>query len=72
LLTDTRFKAAVSGAGSSLMLSFYGTDQYITQYEPELGKPWNNLKKWLDVSYPFFKVNRNKNTYIIYGQSGRL
>ncbi len=60
IATDTRFKAAVSGAGSSLMLSFYGTDQYITQYEPELGKPWNNLKKWLDVSYPFFKVKEIK------------
>lgn len=60
IATDTRFKAAVSGAGSSLMLSFYGTDQYITQYEPELGKPWNNLKKWLDLSYPFFKVKEIK------------
>jgi len=60
IATDTRFKAAVSGAGSSLMLSFYGTDQYISQYEPELGKPWNNLKKWLDVSYPFFKVKEIK------------
>jgi len=60
IATDHRFKAAVSGAGSSLMLSFYGTDQYITQYEPELGKPWENLKKWLDVSYPFFKVKEIK------------
>ena len=56
IATDTRFKAAVSGAGSSLMLSFYGTDQYIAQYEPELGKPWENMQKWIDVSYPFFKV----------------
>jgi dipeptidyl aminopeptidase/acylaminoacyl peptidase len=56
IATDKRFKAAVSGAGSSLMLSFYGTDQYISQYEPELGKPWENIQKWLDVSYPFFKV----------------
>jgi dipeptidyl aminopeptidase/acylaminoacyl peptidase len=60
IATDHRFKAAVSGAGSSLMLSFYGTDQYISQYEPELGKPWENIKKWLDVSYPFFKVNQIK------------
>lgn len=60
IATDKRFKAAVSGAGSSLMLSFYGTDQYISQYEPELGKPWENLQKWIDVSYPFFKVNEIK------------
>ncbi|MEI7588141.1 MAG: S9 family peptidase [Chitinophagia bacterium] len=60
IATDTRFKAAVSGAGSSLMLSFYGTDQYIAQYEPELGKPWENMQKWIDVSYPFFKVKEIK------------
>jgi dipeptidyl aminopeptidase/acylaminoacyl peptidase len=60
IATDKRFKAAVSGAGSSLMLSFYGTDMYIQQYEPELGKPWENTQKWLDVSYPFFKVKEIK------------
>jgi dipeptidyl aminopeptidase/acylaminoacyl peptidase len=60
IATDKRFKAAVSGAGGSLMLSFYGTDQYISQYEPELGKPWENLQKWLDISYPFFKVKEIK------------
>lgn len=60
IATDKRFKAAVSGAGSSLMLSFYGTDMYIAQYEPELGKPWENIKKWIDVSYPFFKVKEIK------------
>jgi dipeptidyl aminopeptidase/acylaminoacyl peptidase len=57
---DKRFKAAVSGAGSSLMLSFYGTDMYISQYEPELGKPWENIKKWVDLSYPFFRVKEIK------------
>ena len=60
IATDHRFKAAVSGAGGSLMMSFYGTDQYIAQYEPELGKPWENIQKWLDVSYPFFKVKEIK------------
>lgn len=60
IATDTRFKAAVSGAGSSLQLSLYGSDQYITQYEEELGKPWKNPKKWLDLSYPFFKMDQIK------------
>jgi dipeptidyl aminopeptidase/acylaminoacyl peptidase len=60
IATDTRFKAAVSGAGSSFQLSLYGTDQYITQYEEELGKPWKNPKKWMDLSYPFFKVEQIK------------
>lgn len=60
IATDKRFKAAVSGAGSSLTLSFYGSDQYITQYETELGKPWENQQKWLSLSYPFFKVKQIK------------
>ena len=60
IATDTRFKAAVSGAGSSLQFSMYGSDQYIRQYEEELGKPWKNPKKWMDLSYPFFKVESIK------------
>jgi dipeptidyl aminopeptidase/acylaminoacyl peptidase len=60
IATDTRFKAAASGAGSSLQLSMYGVDQYITQYETELGTPWKNQKKWIDLSYPFFKADKIK------------
>jgi len=60
IASDKRFKAAVSGAGSSLTLSFYGSDQYITQYENELGKPWENQQKWINLSYPFFKVKQIK------------
>ena len=37
---DTRFKAAISGAGSSNQISMYGSDMYITQYEQEIGPPW--------------------------------
>jgi dipeptidyl aminopeptidase/acylaminoacyl peptidase len=60
IATDTRFKAAVSGAGSSLQTSMYGSDHYITQYEEELGKPWKNPQKWMDLSYPFYKVDKIK------------
>lgn len=60
IATDNRFKAAVSGAGSSLQLSLYGSDQYITQYEKELGAPWKNKDKWLALSYPFFKADKIK------------
>lgn len=60
IATDQRFKAAVSGAGSALQLSMYGTDQYITQYETEIGKPWENLDKWLKISYPFLHADRIK------------
>ena len=60
IASDTRFKAAVSGAGSSNQLSLYGVDQYITQYDNELGAPWKNLDTYLKVSYPFLKADRIK------------
>jgi dipeptidyl aminopeptidase/acylaminoacyl peptidase len=58
IATDTRFKAAVSGAGSALQLTMYGLDQYIVQYEQELGPPWRNPDLWLKISYPFFHVDK--------------
>ncbi|MBC7868387.1 MAG: S9 family peptidase, partial [Gloeobacteraceae cyanobacterium ES-bin-316] len=60
IATESRFKAAASGAGSSLQLTMYGTDQYVTQYETELGAPWKNPQKWMDLSYPFFKADKIK------------
>jgi len=57
---DNRFKAAVSGAGSALQTTMYGTDQYVTQYDEELGAPWKNPKKWMDLSYPFLHVTSIK------------
>jgi dipeptidyl aminopeptidase/acylaminoacyl peptidase len=58
IATTTRFKAATSGAGSALQTSMYGTDQYIYQYENELGAPWKNPKLWEKLSYPFYKADR--------------
>lgn len=58
IATNQRFKAASSGAGSALQLSMYGTDQYITQYNNELGPPWKNLDKWIQISYPFLHADR--------------
>ena len=60
IATDQRFKAAVSGAGSALQLSMYGVDQYVTQYETELGVPWKNADKWIKLSYPFFHADKIK------------
>jgi dipeptidyl aminopeptidase/acylaminoacyl peptidase len=58
IATDPRFKAATSGAGSSLQTSMYGSDQYIFQYDTEMGRPWKNPDVWMKVSYPFFKADR--------------
>ncbi len=60
IASDPRIKAAASGAGSALQLSMYGVDEYVSQYEMELGLPWKNLDKWLKVSYPFFKADQIK------------
>ena len=61
IATDpTRFKAAASGAGSSLQLSLFGVDQYISQFENEIGYPWKNVDKYLKLSYPFLKADKIK------------
>ncbi len=62
IASDTRFKAACSGAGSSMQLSLVGVDQYITQFENEIGYPWKdkNLEKYLKLSYPYLKADRIK------------
>lgn len=58
IATTTRFKAAISGAGSALQLSMYGVDEYITQYELELGPPWRSRDLWIKLSYPFFGADK--------------
>jgi len=58
IASDRRFKAAFSGAGSANQLSMYGLDQYILQYDNELGPPWKSTALWLKLSYPFFHADR--------------
>lgn len=60
IATDNRFKAATSGAGVAFTIAFYGTDQYIIQYDHEIGPPWNP-KAWetyVKISYPFLHADR--------------
>jgi len=67
---DTRFRAAISGAGSSNQISMYGSDQYITQYEQEIGPPWKSQDLWIKISYPFFNADRIKTpTLFLVGQN---
>jgi dipeptidyl aminopeptidase/acylaminoacyl peptidase len=58
IASDTRFKAAVSGAGVSNIIGLYGVDQYIREYQQELGAPWSNPEVYAKLSYPFFKADR--------------
>ena len=58
IASDTRFKAAISGAGSANHISLYGHDQYTFLYDNEFGPPWENLDLWVKYSYPFFKAKK--------------
>lgn len=58
IASDTRFKAAVSGAGAANMFGTYGHDQYSREYELELGTPWENTDQYMRVSYPFFNADK--------------
>ena len=62
IASDHRFKGATSGAGTAFTVAFYGTDQYIIQYDHEIGPPWNP-KAWetyQKISYPFLHADRIK------------
>ena len=67
IATDGRFKAATSGAGSALQLSMYGVDEYITQYENEIGPPWKAQDLWIKISYPFFHADRIRTPTLFLG-----
>jgi len=70
IASTTRFKAATSGASMSNALAGYGTDQYIRDYENELGAPWQNLETWTRISYPFLHADRIKTpTLFLCGQN---
>lgn len=58
IASDTRFKAAISGAGSANHISLYGHDQYTFLYDNEFGPPWKNIDLWIRYSYPFFKADK--------------
>jgi dipeptidyl aminopeptidase/acylaminoacyl peptidase len=58
IASDARFKAAISGAGSGDQLATYGSDEYVLEYNAELGPPWRNPALWFKVSYPFLHADR--------------
>ncbi|MGH9393890.1 MAG: alpha/beta hydrolase family protein, partial [Terriglobales bacterium] len=69
IASDTRFKAATDGAGTGFTVSFYGQDQYINQYNYEIGPPWKP-EAWAiyqKISYPFLHADRIKTPTIYFG-----
>jgi dipeptidyl aminopeptidase/acylaminoacyl peptidase len=67
IASDTRFKAAVSGAGSALQSSMYGLDQYIVQWDIEVGQPWKAQDIYIKLSYPFWHADRIKTPTLFLG-----
>ncbi len=69
IASDTRFKGATSGAGTAFTVAFYGTDQYILQYDYEIGPPWQEeaWKTYQKISYPFLHADRIKTPTIFFG-----
>ena len=65
---DQRFKAATSGAGTAFPLGLYGVDQYIMQYDEEIGAPWKvGLDPWIRISYPFLHADQIKTPTLFLG-----
>jgi dipeptidyl aminopeptidase/acylaminoacyl peptidase len=62
IASDPRLKAATCGAGTAFTVAFYGTDQYIIQYDNEIGPPWNpkSWETYVKLSYPFLHADRIK------------
>lgn len=58
IASTNRFKAASSGAGVGNPIGLYGVDEYILQYDNELGPPWKNLQKYIQLGYPFLHADR--------------
>jgi len=69
IAADKRFKAATSGAGTAFTVSFYGTDQYIIQYDHEIGPPWDEAAwaTYQKMSYPFLHADRIKTPTLFLG-----
>lgn len=69
IASDPRFKGATSGAGTAFTVAFYGTDQYILQYDYEIGPPWNpkSWETYQKISYPFLHADRIKTPTIFFG-----
>jgi dipeptidyl aminopeptidase/acylaminoacyl peptidase len=67
IASTTRFKAASSGAGMGNLLGLYGVDEYIQQYENEIGPPWKNVEAYVKLSYPFFHADRIKTPTMFLG-----
>ncbi|HLV95795.1 MAG TPA: S9 family peptidase [Candidatus Acidoferrales bacterium] len=66
IVQTTRFKAAISDAGEFLYITDWGHDQYVREWEMELGLPWENRVLWEKLS-PFNKLANIKTPTLVEG-----
>jgi len=57
----------VAGAHGINALALYGTDQYVSQYDLELGTPWANSALYQRLSYPLFRADRIRTPTLFMG-----
>ena len=67
IASTDEFKAASSGAGTGNLFGMYGVDEYILQYDNEIGPPWKNPEAYIKLSYPFFHAERIKTPTMFMG-----
>ena len=62
IASDPSIKAATCGAGTAFTVALYGVDQYIIQYDNEIGPPWNpkSWETYQKLAYPFLHADRIK------------
>jgi dipeptidyl aminopeptidase/acylaminoacyl peptidase len=58
IASTNEFKAASAGAGMGDPLELYGVDEYVNQYNFELGPPWKNLERYIKIGYPLLHADR--------------
>jgi dipeptidyl aminopeptidase/acylaminoacyl peptidase len=58
IASTNEFKAASAGAGMGDPLELYGVDEYVNQYNFELGPPWKNPQTYIRIAYPLLHADR--------------
>ncbi len=58
IASTNEFKAASAGAGMGNPLALYGVDEYVNQYNFELGPPWQSLQRYIRIGYPLLHADR--------------
>ena len=68
IASDTRFRAAISGAGSGNQTAMYGADEYVRgSTTPRWVRRGAPRQRWLKVSYPFFHADRIRTPTLFLG-----